>query len=189
MAKIDSTLFSQHEHALEHDHGACPECGQALQLKHGKHGSFIGCSGYPDCGYHRPLVEKSHSEDEVMEGTECPKCGRELALKSGRYGFYIGCTGYPECDHIVRQDEPEQAPDLPSCPQCGEGQLQERTNRFGKKFYACSDYPKCKYLLNEQPVGQSCPECGWKLLVVKKVRGNRTLCCPQRTCKYQSEWL
>ncbi|WP_298444627.1 topoisomerase DNA-binding C4 zinc finger domain-containing protein [uncultured Ferrimonas sp.] len=189
MAKIDQQLFSNHEHALESDHGNCPDCGQPLQLKHGKHGAFVGCSAYPNCEFHRPLVEKAQTDDEIMEGTQCPKCSLPLALKSGRYGFYIGCSGYPECDHIVRQDEPEQQESLPSCPQCQTEPLTARTNRFGKKFYACSDYPKCKYLLNDKPVAQSCPECGWGVLVAKKVRGKRMLCCPQRACKYQTESL
>lgn len=33
----------------------CPECGQSLRQRTGKNGSFLGCSGYPDCRYTRPL--------------------------------------------------------------------------------------------------------------------------------------
>lgn len=33
----------------------CPECGQPLRQRTGKNGSFLGCSGYPDCRYTRPL--------------------------------------------------------------------------------------------------------------------------------------
>ncbi|MCG6295251.1 topoisomerase DNA-binding C4 zinc finger domain-containing protein, partial [Vibrio vulnificus] len=44
-SKIDRTLFSAHEHALEHT--PCPQCGGELVLKHGKHGAFLGCNQYP----------------------------------------------------------------------------------------------------------------------------------------------
>jgi DNA topoisomerase-1 len=32
---------------------SCPECGQPLVRRTGKHGPFIGCSGYPKCRYTR----------------------------------------------------------------------------------------------------------------------------------------
>jgi DNA topoisomerase-1 len=39
----------------------CPQCGNDLVLRAGKHGQFIGCSGYPTCRYsagleHQPLL-------------------------------------------------------------------------------------------------------------------------------------
>ena len=33
----------------------CPECGQPLRQRTGKNGTFLGCSGYPDCRYTCPL--------------------------------------------------------------------------------------------------------------------------------------
>ncbi|GAA4895481.1 DNA topoisomerase family protein [Ferrimonas pelagia] len=186
MSKIDHQLFRTHEHALEREYGICPQCGSELMVRHGKHGPFLGCQSYPTCEYHRPLVEKSITEDELLEETACPQCGRPLALKSGRYGFYIGCSGYPACDYIAK-DAPAPTHAPIRCPQCQQGELVERTNRFGKKFHACSHYPKCKYLLNQQPIDEPCPDCGWAVLVEKKVRGKKVLSCPQRLCKYQSE--
>ncbi len=186
MAKIDNQLFSAHEHALERDHGDCPECGGPLVIRHGKHGPFLGCQHYPSCDYHRPLVEKVVQQEEVLEETECPQCGRPLALKSGRYGFYIGCSGFPECDYVAREERDAPVDNI-TCPQCHEGELVARSNRFGKTFFACTAYPKCKYLVNDKPVSTSCPECGWSMLVEKKVRGRLRHLCPQRTCKYQSD--
>ena len=34
--------------------GYCPRCGGKLVLREGKHGSFYGCSNYPDCKFTRP---------------------------------------------------------------------------------------------------------------------------------------
>ncbi|SHI23587.1 DNA topoisomerase family protein [Ferrimonas marina] len=186
MSKIDQRLFTTHEHALEREYGVCPECGSELAVRHGKHGPFLGCQSYPTCEYHRPLVEKTEAEEEVLADTQCPDCGALLALKSGRYGYYIGCTNFPQCQYVAREPA-EVSEETVSCPQCNQGELVSRTNRYGKRFYACSQYPQCKYLLNQRPVAQTCPDCGWGVLVEKKQRGKQVLQCPQRLCKYQSE--
>ena len=34
---------------------ACPECGGWLEIKMGKYGRFMGCTGYPDCRYTRKI--------------------------------------------------------------------------------------------------------------------------------------
>ncbi len=36
--------------------GTCPKCGKALVQRHGKHGAFIGCSGYPKCRHTQPMA-------------------------------------------------------------------------------------------------------------------------------------
>ena len=36
----------------------CPACGGELVERKSKHGSFIGCMNYPDCGYTRGLEHK-----------------------------------------------------------------------------------------------------------------------------------
>jgi len=36
----------------------CPACGGDLVERSGKHGKFIGCANYPDCGYTRGLEHK-----------------------------------------------------------------------------------------------------------------------------------
>lgn len=35
----------------EVESGICPRCGKALVLRNGIHGSFYGCSGYPNCKF------------------------------------------------------------------------------------------------------------------------------------------
>ncbi|MGI6783787.1 MAG: type I DNA topoisomerase [Aminivibrio sp.] len=71
----------------------CPECGKALVLKHGRFGEFVGCSGYPECKYTRPVLEKI--------GVKCPKCGEGgvVKRKSRKGRPFYGCSRYPECDY------------------------------------------------------------------------------------------
>ncbi len=37
----------------------CPECGGSIIMKHGRFGTFYGCSQYPDCNY----IRKEHSAE------------------------------------------------------------------------------------------------------------------------------
>ncbi len=65
--------------------------------------------------------------------------------------MFVGCSNYPACHHIesINQPEPEkQSQEHHACPECGKGHLVERKTRFGKTFYACDNYPKCKFAVN-----------------------------------------
>lgn len=185
MSKIDPRLFANHEHDSYREPQPCPECGAPLVIRQGKHGTFLGCSAYPSCTYIRPLSPLGVELQKVLEGSVCPACGQPMAIKKGRYGLFIGCTNYPLCQHIESSDVPSSL-DI-TCPACGRGHLVSRTSRYGKTFYACDNYPKCKYVVNEPPVSQVCPKCGWGILVEKQTRHGLKRCCPQKLCDYQSD--
>lgn len=181
MSKIDHSLFSAHEHALEDAYGSCPECGSDLQLKHSKSGPFVGCTAYPACHFSKPLHDNQTATLKTIDGTECPKCSSQLAIKKGRYGMFIGCTNFPECQYIEHVQSHEQT--SITCPKCKKGSLIERTNKYGKRFFACDDYPKCRYVVNFTPLAQSCPRCGWGIMIDKK----GVVQCPQPMCGYKEE--
>lgn len=179
--KIDPQLFAAHEHALQSS--PCPQCGAALQLRHGKHGPFLGCTAYPECDYIKPLHQNDgHIIKEL--GVPCPECGHELVLRQGRYGMFIGCSHYPQCHHIESMDSPSQEETSPDilCPECGKGHLIERKSRFGKLFYACDAYPKCKFALNSKPIAQACAQCGFTVMVEKKSAAGMRYQCANRQC-------
>jgi len=191
MSDSDNPLFTRHEHALEKAYEVCPDCGSEVTIKHGKSGSFLGCSNYPTCQYTRPIVEHERVEDNVLAGSECPECGNNLAVKQGRYGMFIGCTNYPECHHI---EEIHQQDDVNvACPQCkkkgNKGELFEKTNRYGKTFYSCDNYPKCKYVLNHPPIDEECPLCHWSVLVERKMASGNVIICPEKKCTYKRKAL
>lgn len=180
MSKIDHSLFSAHEHALE-SYGDCPECNKALQIKHSKSGPFLGCSGYPECEFSKPLHDNQTSVLKVLDGSSCPECSANLAIKKGRYGMFLGCTQFPDCHYIspLKSQEDTQV----NCPKCNDGHLLSRTSKFGKQFFACNNYPKCRYVLNFTPINKACPACGWAVMIKKK----GSLCCPQPMCGYKEE--
>ncbi|WP_024872177.1 type I DNA topoisomerase [Tolumonas lignilytica] len=191
MSKIDSSLFSMQEHALDKEYRLCPECGGALSLRRSKHGLFLGCDNYPACQYIRPLQQQNVQIEKVLDDSKCPECGKPLAIKKGRFGLFIGCTGYPECTHIETNssvDASANAERLPACPLC-HGQLQAKISRYGKTFYACSNYPKCKYAINDKPVAATCPDCGSSILVERKSKNGIRYCCARKECTYSTDSL
>ena len=101
MSKIDHSLFSAHEHALEDNFGDCPDCGKPLHIKNSKSGPFIGCTGYPDCHFSKPLHDKQTTLLKTLDGVFCPECNGALAIKKGRFGMFIGCTDFPDCHYIA----------------------------------------------------------------------------------------
>ena len=113
------------ERYLEELEELCPKCPTEgrepgrLQVRLGRFGKFIGCSGYPDCRYIKKEPPKS-------TGVTCPQCGKgELVEKRTRFGLMYGCERYPECDCAVN-NPPEK--DIP-CPDCG-GLLLRRPKSF-----------------------------------------------------------
>ncbi len=190
MSNSDQPLFSRHEHALEKSEHACPLCGGELVIKHGKSGAFFGCVNYPACEFTQPIHEHEHVDDKILTGSECPLCHSLLAVKQGRYGMFIGCTNYPDCLYI-EEEKPKDAG--VSCPQCLQkgvkevGELLEKMSRYGKTFYACDHYPKCKYIVNYPPVQQTCPQCHWTILVKRTMASGDMLVCPQKKCNYKQK--
>ncbi|MFT6789354.1 MAG: putative DNA topoisomerase [Pseudoalteromonas rhizosphaerae] len=185
MSKIDQSLFSANQHALEKEYEVCPKCGSELVIRNSKSGPFLGCASYPECDFIRSLAQHDTQQIKVLDDSPCPECGNPLVVKNGRYGMFIGCTGYPEC-HYIAHDEPEPNEEvLPACPKCKKGQLVARSNKFGKTFYSCNSYPSCKYTLNYKPVSHICPACQWPVMMQKQMTNSVVLQCPQKSCSHK----
>lgn len=166
----------------------CPQCQNPLKVKHIGTNSFWGCTSYPACDYTRSLHEEASFTPQPLPDSPCPLCQSPLMLKKGRYGFFIGCSDFPTC-HYMADPEPEAPVALADCPTCKKGQLVERTNKYGKVFYACDRYPKCKFALNHKPQASPCPECDYPLLIEKPSSQGIRLVCPQKSCSYKSKPL
>ena len=143
----------------------CDKCGKPMVIKWGRHGSFIACSGYPECTNTRELtvdLSEVDNADLSEQGDEeyCQNCGRPMVLKKGRFGQFYACSGYPDCKTTKPVGGEQKQPDVQldeKCPRCGHN-LVARHGRFGE-FTACGNYPKCKYV-KQKTIGVTCPSCG-----------------------------
>ena len=158
---------------------ACPKCGKGLVIKWGRHGSFIACTGYPDCTYTRELTVDLPDVDKVdltEQGDEeyCENCGRPMVLKKGRFGTFFACTGYPDCKTTKPIGGQQKKSDVAldeKCPQCGNN-LVVKYGRYGE-FTACSNYPTCKYV-KQKTIGVKCPNCSEGEVVERRSKRGKT---------------
>ncbi|MEM0910117.1 MAG: topoisomerase DNA-binding C4 zinc finger domain-containing protein [Pseudomonadota bacterium] len=176
MSKIDASLFEKRS-ATAISYGDCPKCNASLHLKFKGKTAFVGCSNYPACDYAENLHQDEIKTLKVMDDSKCPLCSSPLAVKNGRFGMFIGCTSFPSCHFIQQQrtssDTDEQ--DTVLCPKCNVGELKKRQNKYGKYFYACDNYPKCKFLTNHKPIQKTCEACGYTMLI-ELDEGNQLIC-------------
>lgn len=108
----------------------CPQCGKPLRQLTGKFGTFIACSGYPECKYvHRKKA-----------GFKCPQCKKgDIVERRWRGGTFWGCDRYPECKFAIFGDI-EETP----CPECKSPFLVKKTDKEGNITLLCHD-KKCGY--------------------------------------------
>lgn len=84
----------------------CDKCGRPMAVKRGRYGTFLGCTGYPECRrivrQQVPTADVQLKEAGETTDTLCDKCGLPMAVRRGRFGSFLGCTGYPECKNILK---------------------------------------------------------------------------------------
>ena len=104
----------------------------------------------------------------------CEKCGRPMVIKSGRYGKFLACSGFPDC----KNTRPLVRDTGGLCPLCG-GHMLQRKSAKGRIYYGCGNFPTCKFMTWDEPVPETCPNCGATLF---KKRG--TLYCAKEGCGF-----
>lgn len=88
----------------------CPNCGRPMVLRQSRFGTFLGCSGFPECRAVLPGPEQKVNVPCPVEG-----CGGELITRRSKKGrTFYGCSRYPNCTFTTWLK-----PTTESCPQCG----------------------------------------------------------------------
>ncbi len=124
-------------------------------------------------------VSKITIEDKVTD-IKCEKCGRFMVIKHGRFGDFLACPGYPECKNTKPIVEELKVP----CPKCG-GKILVKRSKKGRKFYGCSNYPKCDFVSWFEPSDKKCPQCGsYMVKKFNKTKGEFYECSNQE-CKHR----
>jgi DNA topoisomerase-1 len=87
----------------------CEKCGKPMAERSSRFGTFLGCSGYPEC---KNILRPAAAKVEVP----CPRDGGEIVQKRSKKGMtFYGCANYPACD-FVSWGKPIGR----DCPECGQ---------------------------------------------------------------------
>jgi DNA topoisomerase-1 len=72
----------------------CELCGRMMEIKIGRFGKFMSCSGFPECKGTKKIVNET--------GGDCPNCGKKmLAQKSKKGRTFYGCEDYTNCKFMT----------------------------------------------------------------------------------------
>ncbi len=160
----------------------CQACGGEMVIRFGRAGKFLACRNYPGCRNTANFRETPEGGVEVVPdeeaGVSCDKCGKPMIVRRWKGSRYIACSGYPEC----RATRPYGIG--VGCPECGEGEIGERSSRAGKLFYSCSRYPDCRFASWSRPVSEPCPVCEYPVMAEKVRKSGKTeIVCLRKGCK------
>ncbi|MBR3556591.1 MAG: type I DNA topoisomerase [Oscillospiraceae bacterium] len=100
----------------------CPNCGKNLVVKSSRFGRFLGCPGYPECTFTKPIVIE-------MPG-RCPKCGGRILKRTSKKGYtYYACEFVSECGFMTWD-----VPVKDDCPECGKTMFKRSGRGYRKPF-------------------------------------------------------
>ena len=129
-------------------------------------------------------LEKDNVELPVEEtDIICDKCGKKMIIKNGKFGKFAACPDYPKCkntktlnkDGSIKDNVPVETAGF-KCEVCGSDMI-VRKGKFGE-FYACSNYPTCKFTMAKtKPTGIMCPKCGKEILEREGKNGKEFYSC------------
>jgi len=161
----------------------CELCGRPMQLKRGRFGQFLGCTGYPECRNIRKIAKGGAVVPAPVPIDEkCPVDGAQLVRRFGRYGEFISCSNYPKCKYIKQESTGVK------CTRLGcKGELVVKKSKRGKVFYGCSEYPNCDRVYWDKPVAEPCPNCQAPFLLEKTTKKQGTFrYCANEKCGFRS---
>jgi DNA topoisomerase-1 len=124
----------------------CEECGKPMALKRSRFGTFLGCTGYPECKNIRKTGPKP--EPPKPTGVTCFECGKgEMMEKRSRRGkTFWSCSRYPDCKGSLWKKPIQKA-----CPECGATFLLEKVTKKAGTQYICNT-EGCKHIEDVEPV-------------------------------------
>ena len=170
--------------AEETEPETCELCGKPMQMKRGRFGPFLGCTGYPECRNIRKIGKTGvAAPPPVPLDEKCPVDNAQLVKRFGRFGEFISCSNYPKCKYIKQETVGV------SCPRPGcKGEIVVKKSKRGKAFYGCSEYPNCNIVYWDKPVNETCPQCNAPFLLEKTTKKQGTFrYCANEECGYKSD--
>lgn len=124
----------------------CPDCGKPLVERRSRFGTFVGCSGYPECRYIKRADGEAAGPPPEPTGVTCPRCDKGELLKrvasKGRNkgNIFYGCSTYPRCrfitNDLTKLDDEKPAAAQKAAPETKKKAVTRRTTPRLRKTVA-----------------------------------------------------
>jgi DNA topoisomerase-1 len=133
------------------------------------------------------MREKAKQEPVKAEGMKCPECGKDMYLRESRYGQI-------SMDAKITRTAKEFCKLVPAL--LVQNAMKARwwkglALKQRKKFWGCSNYPKCNHLMNHEPVAKKCDKCGNDYLEIRFKKASdgweKYIVCPKCKTNYPIE--
>ncbi|MGH7336170.1 MAG: topoisomerase DNA-binding C4 zinc finger domain-containing protein, partial [Myxococcota bacterium] len=110
----------------------CELCGKPMVVRRSRFGTFLGCSGYPECKNIRKTGPKAAPPKDT--GVGCPECkqGTIQEKRSRRGKIFYSCSRFPDCKFALWNKPIDER-----CPQCGNPLLTEKTTKRKGTVWLC----------------------------------------------------
>lgn len=103
-APLEEISFNKEDYAADFNwEQHCPLCQSEMKIRHGRYGTFLGCTKYPDCKGIVNIPKKGEAVIEQADLPPCPAvgCPGNLVARKSRFGkLFYSCSTFPECDVI-----------------------------------------------------------------------------------------
>lgn len=158
------------------------EKGKIIPSEQGMMTSYFLGGNFPKFVETKYTADLETELDEIQKGEE-----KRIDVLNSFYSGYLKAIEEYEKNPKVVVEKPEPVKTGHICPVCGHD-LVIRKGKYGE-FEACSNYPKCKYVVKTpkkepEKVGRSCPKCGSELVFRKGKKGTFIGCSNFPKCDY-----
>ncbi len=106
-APIEEVVFNKEDYDPDFDWDqVCLKCQSPMKVRHGRFGSFLGCTRYPECKGIVNIPKKGESIPSQDNLPSCPAigCSGSIVARKSRFGkIFYSCSTFPDCDVIVNQ--------------------------------------------------------------------------------------
>ncbi len=128
----------------------CENCGRPMVLKKGRFGTFLACTGYPDCKTTKQIGGAQKKADVTLD-EKCPQCDNNLVQKFGRFGEFTACSNYPTCKYVKQKTIGVK------CPECSRRRNHRAALEEGQDFLRLHPLSRLQFRRLGQARGREVP--------------------------------
>ena len=164
----------------------CDNCGKEMAIKRGRFGTFLACTGYPNCKTTRRLASGTRKalQPDVVLDEKCPTDGGDLAAPRR------AASAISSAARIIRsastRARSRSASNARSATKANSfAAAPPRDKDAAASSTAARRYPDCDFTTPYEPLPEPCPKCGAPFIVEKRTKQGNFRSCIRENCDWE----